>query len=183
MMETLLSPLCELSGYSLPLWKHCNTGLCLCAGGLGVLEIFPSSSLHFFCSSLWDKALFHGLSCLYMSSWCFHSREIPSSTHLCLQHLLLRRHASFLMNGNNTLNLKERNKVNYRSFHSSIDPVRALVLILESVCPPLPQIHLLRTINCHGPLFFHADLPFLSVSPHFWLSFSVLWLCECVLLI
>lgn len=77
----------------------------------------------------------------------------------------------------------EREEHSELLFHSSIDPVRALVLILESVCPPLPQIHLLRTINFHGPLSFHADLPFLSVSPHFWLSFSVLCLCECVLLI
>lgn len=67
MPETLLSPVCELLGYSLALWKD-PWPLCQ---GTGVSEGLPSPFLSF---ASWIN-LFHAFQCVCINCWCCHTGE------------------------------------------------------------------------------------------------------------
>lgn len=66
---TLASPLHELPGYYLPLWKDCDSELCL-SGSIWGIYIHITSSLHFLCFFM----VFYGW-------WCSHRREFSSNTY------------------------------------------------------------------------------------------------------
>lgn len=68
---------------SLPLVKDSDSVL----GVWGCLtDLLPALFISF--------ARFHILSCLFISCWCCHDREFPSSTHQCLQCFHLQLHGT-----------------------------------------------------------------------------------------